>query len=222
MNTSKDTSALTGLPGSVTIARRRAADALRHAGLHRHLDEFDSPVAVPAEGVFDDFVGAGADPAAGDDEVERLAGVSVEQRTELGDIVFGGGDRDHLRAGVAHRCGQHDRVGLVDLSRLQGVPGATSSDPVETTSTRWRGITGSSASPSADASPSIAGVTTWPARRTVVPVTSSPARRMWAPTGRDLRIATVSTPPSVSSTGTTALAPAWQWRAGHDPVRGMG
>ncbi len=44
MNTSNDTSALTGLPGSVTIGVPvESAGALRHARLHRDLDELDRP-----------------------------------------------------------------------------------------------------------------------------------------------------------------------------------
>ena len=88
------------------------------------------------------------------------------------------------------------------------MPGATNSVPVDNTSTRCRGITVSSGSPSAAARPSTAGVTTWPALSTVLPaVTSSPARRMCWP-GRTLaRIVTVSIAPSVASTGTTPVAP---------------
>lgn len=63
--------------------------------------------------------------------------------------------------------------------------------------------------PSAAARPSAAGVTTAPARSTVVPaVTSSPAVRMCWPGLADARISTISVPASVASTGTTAVAPA--------------
>ena len=91
------------------------------------------------------------------------------------------------------------------------------------TRTRCRGTTFTSPSPSAAASPSAAGVSTWPACSTVVPaVTSSPARRRCWPGLAPARIVTVSVPPSVASTGTTAVRPGGQWRARHDPVRGAG
>ena len=79
MNTSNDTRALTGLPGSVTIGvpglmsppggSGHPARALRHARLHGDLDELD----LVAERVLDHLVGARADPAGGDDQVGGAA-----------------------------------------------------------------------------------------------------------------------------------------------------
>ena len=63
MKTSEETRALTGAPRQCD--GRYAGDApsaLRHARLHRHLDEIDALATGSAEGVLDDFVGAGADP----------------------------------------------------------------------------------------------------------------------------------------------------------------
>ncbi len=81
MNTSKDTSALTGLPGSVMIGvpsdNRPAPCGM--PGLHGDLDELDRPTA---EGVLDHLVGAGAHAAGGDDQV-GLPGMPVEHRAEL-------------------------------------------------------------------------------------------------------------------------------------------
>lgn len=96
-------------------------DALGHSGLHRHLDEFDTVVASPvvsaAERVFDHLVGSGTDTAAGDDQV-GVHRVPVKDRAELRDVVAGGCGGDHSGARIADGSGQHDRVGLVDLTRL--------------------------------------------------------------------------------------------------------
>ena len=119
MNTSKDTSTLTGLPGTVTMGTPGdVPGALRHARLHRHLGEFDALITGSAECVLDDFVGARADAAAGDDQI-RLGGVALEQRGEFRGVVGRGRDGDDLGAGLADRGGQHDGVGLVDLARPQ-------------------------------------------------------------------------------------------------------
>ena len=75
MKTSNDTSALTGLPGSVMIGVPLRHRTLRHAGLHRHLDEVHLPAVESAS--FYDFVGAGAHAAGGDDQV-GVAGVAFQ------------------------------------------------------------------------------------------------------------------------------------------------
>ena len=51
------------------------------------------------------------------------AGVGVEHSAKLPDVVAAGRHTGHLGAGVAHRGGQHHRVGLVDLAGLQGYAG---------------------------------------------------------------------------------------------------
>ena len=115
MNTSNDTSALTGLPGSVMIGVPSAdTGALRHAGLHRHLDE----VHLPSERVFDDLVGSRAHAAGRDDQV-GVAGVACQGVAKRVDVVSGRRRGHHLGAGVAYRRGEHHRVGLVDLAGLQ-------------------------------------------------------------------------------------------------------
>lgn len=99
---------------------RRVADpacALRHSGLHGHLDELDG-IRCAAQCVLDHLVGARAHPARGDDQV-RVAAVAVQHRTEFVDVVGGHRGGDHLTACLADRRGQHHRVGLVDLPRFQ-------------------------------------------------------------------------------------------------------
>ena len=95
-------------------------------------------------------------------------------------------------------------------------PGSASSSPVASTATRGRRAQLTSARPTPAATPSAAGPSGVPARSTVWPArTSSPARRMFAPSG----IAGTVTRPSalsVRSTGTTAAAPAGTSGAGRD------
>ena len=92
--------------------------------------------------------------------------------------------------------------------RLNSLPGSTSSLPVEITAMRGRGWTRS------DPRPTAARTARWrednrvPAAITRSPtITSSPALRMQAPGVAEARMITVSVPPSVASTGTTASAP---------------
>ncbi len=115
MKTSNDTRALTGIAGQRDDRSvRDPARTLRHARLHRHLDEVD----LPAQSVLDDFIRTGADPAGGDDQV-GVSGVAVERGAELVDVVTGHRRCDHVRARIADGRGEHERVGLVDLTGFQ-------------------------------------------------------------------------------------------------------
>ena len=92
--------------------------------------------------------------------------------------------------------------------RLSGWPGSTSSLPVDSTTTRGRGRTTTRSRPTAASRPS------WVAPRCVPAdehlragrgvLTGDPHA---APSAVGVRIATWAMPPSVSSSGTTALAP---------------
>ena len=94
MKTSNDTSALTGLPGSVMIGC--AADRVpAPCGMPGCIATLTNSTPPPKR-VLDDFVGARADPAGGDDQV-GVAGVRSEHRAELVDVVAGHRGRcDHL------------------------------------------------------------------------------------------------------------------------------
>ena len=129
------------------------------------------------------------------------------------------------RARVADRGGQHARRWTRRSGRAAAAcPAPTSSEPVDITRTRWRGTTFNSPRPSAAASPSAAGVSTWPACSTVSPARDvlAGAPDVVAGVARLADRARCRCAPSVASTGTTASAPAGSGRAGHDPVRGAG
>ncbi len=93
--------------------------------------------------------------------------------------------------------------------RASGLPGGASSFPVENTATCGRGRASTATWPAAASSPSGAGPSLLPAASSGSPGTASPpARRIAAPGVTAALIATRAVPPSVSSTGTTASAPA--------------
>ena len=204
-NTSNDTSALTGLPGSVTIGvPSTRARALRHARLHRHLDELD----FVRQRILDHLVGACADTAGGDDQV-GVAGVAAQRGAERVDVVARHRRGDHLAAGVADRGGQHHRIGLVDLAGLQGRarchqlgPGRHHQHPL---ARNHRQLAKPERGRQAERGRGdhLAGAQHRGARGDVL------ARAPDVLAGLALaRIVTVSVPPSVASTGTTAVAPA--------------
>ncbi len=88
-----------------------------------------------------------------------------------------------------------------------GSPGSASSSPVTSTATRGRRAQASRPRPTDAATPSSAGPSTVPRRRTTSPArTSSPARRTLSPSS-DASTRTRSPARSVRSTGTTAVAP---------------
>ena len=87
-------------------------------------------------------------------------------------------------------------------------PGGTSSSPVDTTVTRGRRCTTTSATLAAAARARCPGPSRVPAASTTSPArTSSPRCRTERPTSGARCRATSAAPPSVSSTGTTASAP---------------
>ena len=89
--------------------------------------------------------------------------------------------------------------------------------------TRGRGLACTVPRPAAASRPRCTGPSRVPAVSSRSPgCASPPSRRTDAPAATGSRMVTCPVPPSVSSTGTTASAPAGQRRAGHDPEAGAG
>ena len=141
-NTSKETCELTGLPGSVTtgdaVVSRPAP-----CGPPGCIADLDELHPAPGERVLDHLVGPGADPARGEHQVARRPAGRQGRRERP--------RRRRARTAAARprppasrdRGRQHRPVRLVDLPVPQRAARATSSEPVDSTSTRGRRRTGS-------------------------------------------------------------------------------
>ena len=182
------------------------AGALGAARLHGDLGELDG--AEAAEGVLHHLVGAGADAAAGDQQVRRRH-LGPHRRQELVDVVRDEVQPARLAAGVLHGGGQEQR----SWTRRSGPAAAAA--PARPARCRWtapaRGDGAAPAAvvmPTAAASPICAAPSGVPADRATAPAGDVLAGgAQVAARGGVSRISTTSVPPSVSSTGTTTSAP---------------
>ena len=92
-----------------------AAEPLRPTGLHREVHEVEGRQRLAH--LADDLVGAGADAAGRDDEVDVRVGVErVEQRAQVVGLVGAHLDAAHVAAGGLGERGDHVGVGLVDAA----------------------------------------------------------------------------------------------------------
>ena len=152
MNTSKLTNTLTGLPGRPKYGLPSIApNPCGIPRLHRDLVELD--LAAAEERGLHHVALPHRHPTRGDERV-GLGEVREHDLLERVDVVpDDAGERRH-RAGLAQRGEQRVGVRVTDLAVGGVCDGATSSSPVESTTTRGRGWTSGCAKPAVARSPS--------------------------------------------------------------------
>ena len=211
-NTSKETMALTGLPGSVKTGVSSSPRTPNPCGLPGCIATWSKRHRPhPGQHLLDRVVGAGADPAGGDDQRRRAAAArSRVSRNRRGVVAHHRGTRNGTAPGSRRAAVSMTRVAVHDLPEAR--PGARARPARR----RWRARR-----------PAGCGCTTHPgaprprragrsARARAACRRAAPRRRRARPrrprarAGRRRRpggSATCASPPSVDSTGTTASAP---------------
>ncbi len=204
----KETYEETGLPGNVKIGTRRSPSSPKPWGMPGCMATFSNRT-VPSG---DSASLTGSYAPIEMPPVVITASASPRRPCRVVKNSWGSSPTALLRNATPPACWTAaTMVKLLDSQICpcpSGLPGSTSSAPVDSTTTRGRGWARTVRRPTPARMPSWGGPITVPAASTRSPArTSSPDLRMALPGGAGRLIDTLTVPPSVHSTGTTASAP---------------